>query len=353
MNRNCYKVLGLMSGTSLDGLDIAYCIFEKNADKWNFSISAAETFTYDSRWQEKMAALHDITAEEMRALDISYGKWTGEMVNHFLEKNRLERPDFIGSHGHTVFHNPKESYTLQIGEGASIARITDCKVVSDFRTQDVVLEGQGAPLVPIGDAMLFDQWDACLNLGGFANISYQKNGARLAFDISPANIVLNPLAKKLGMEYDKGGDLARQGKILPAFLKALNAIAYYQDSAPKSLGVEWVKKTIDPIVSKEKASEKDLLRTLCEHIAMQIGNNLAGIDNVLLTGGGAWNSFLIERIRANCTTEVHIPEEKIVDYKESLIFAFLAVLRVRNEVNCLQTVTGASKDHSSGVIHCI
>lgn len=351
MSKNRYKVLGLMSGTSLDGLDIAYCNFEKKEGRWIYHIQEATTYHYPKIWQQKLLQLHHISAEEMLALDLDYGRWTGEMVNAFLESNKLEKPDFIGSHGHTVFHKPSAGYTLQIGNGTAIALETNCKTVSDFRTQDVLLGGQGAPLVPIGDQELFSGNDACLNLGGFANISYQKNEQRIAFDICPANIVLNPLAQKLGKNYDCNGDMARKGKILPDLLNQLNDLHFYKQAAPKSLGVEWVKKNIDPIIKQYKVSTNDLLCTLCEHVSIQIAVHLEPFKNVLISGGGVWNTFLLERIQANAAIEVQELDKKLVDYKESLIFAFLAVLRVRNEVNCLSSVTGAKKDHSSGVIH--
>lgn len=351
MSENCYKVLGLMSGTSLDGLDVAYCIFEKTGTEWSYRIVEAFTYVYPKVWQERLAQLHELNAEEMTALDISYGKWTGKMVNEFLNSYKLEKPDFIGSHGHTVFHNPKAGYTLQIGNGAAIAAITACKTISDFRTQNVVLGGQGAPLVPIGDKALFGDKDACLNLGGFANISYQDQGSRIAFDICPANIVLNPLAKTLGMDYDKNGDLARDGKVIVELLEELNGLSFYQEMAPKSLGIEWVKENVNTILNQCQASKNDILCTLCEHIALQIATCLHGFNNVMVSGGGVWNAFLMERIKANTILEIHVPEHKLVDYKESLIFAFLAVLRDRNEVNCLASVTGAKKDHSSGIIH--
>jgi anhydro-N-acetylmuramic acid kinase len=353
MDRNHYKVLGLMSGTSLDGLDIAYCIFEEIEGKWNFSIEAALTYDYPEEWRKKLTDVHDLSAEGLRALDIRYGKWIGEKANQFLASHQLNPPDLIGSHGHTVFHKPNESYTLQIGEGACIAAATSCKVISDFRTQDVVLGGQGAPLVPIGDDKLFGSWDACMNLGGFANVSYRENKKRIAFDICPANIILNPIANQLGMAYDKAGLRARKGKLIPAMLETLNQLPFYNKAAPKSLGWEWVKKYIHPILDKYDCSEEDMLHTLCEHIAMQIGKSLEGIAHVLVTGGGVWNTYLMERIRANTSAEIVVPDKKVVDYKESLIFGLLAVLRGRNEVNCLHSVTGAIKDHSSGIVHYI
>lgn len=342
-----------MSGTSLDGLDIAYCIFKKEASKWCFEIVEAKTYNYPKIWQDRLHRLHEISAEEMLALDFNYGVWTGEMANTFLASHHLEKPDLIGSHGHTVFHNPNQSYTLQIGKGAAIAKATGCKVISDFRTQDVVLGGQGAPLVPIGDLKLFAEWDACLNLGGFANVSFQEKNKRIAFDICPANIVLNPLVKQLGMEYDDKGILARRGVVIPELLSALNALEFYKKTAPKSLGVEWVKENVHPIVEKHSNAVQNTLRTLCEHIAIQVGLHTNGLAKVLVTGGGVWNDFLLERIRANSKAEICVPDHMLVDYKESLIFAFLAVLKENNEVNCLSSVTGASKDHSSGVVHQI
>jgi anhydro-N-acetylmuramic acid kinase len=264
----------------------------------------------------------------------------------------LSEIDFVASHGHTIHHQPDKGVTVQIGDGGIMAKVLNIPVVNDFRTADVKLGGQGAPLVPIGDNLLFGEYEACLNLGGFANISFIKDGKRQAFDIGPANIVLNHISKMLGFHYDTNGDLAKTGSVLPDLLKSLNEIPYYSYPLPKSLGVEWVE---EYVYSKFKAefSEIDLLRTLVEHVTDQIGKVISkgGFDSVLITGGGAYNTFLIESLRLKVKSKIVIPIDEIVDYKEALIFAFLGVLRWEKRVNVLSSVTGAKQDHCSGQIH--
>ena len=351
MSSKHYKVLGLMSGTSLDGLDLAYCIFKENKGKWSYSIQKAITYPYPDQWKERIHHLRSINAESMAETHMAYGRWIAEQINHFLEEQQLEMPDLIGSHGHTVFHKPEEGYTLQIGEGSCIARATTCKVVSDFRTQDVALGGQGAPLVPIGDRLLFGDWDACVNLGGFANLSYENGGERIAYDICPINVLLNPLANQLGLSYDDKGMLARKGEMIPDLFSALEQLDFYRQDPPKSLGMEWVKEQIWPLLDLESYDTGNLLHTLTEHMAVRIATALKNKKRVLFTGGGSWNDYLMDRIGFYHQEEIVIPDALLVDYKESLIFALLAVLKTRDEVNCLKSVTGAIKDHSTGVVH--
>ena len=259
-----------------------------------------------------------------------------------------EQVDFIASHGHTIFHQPENNYTLQIGCGKTISQTTKITTINDFRSLDVYLNGQGAPLVPIGDLLLFPKHKYCINLGGFANISIKKNEKIIAFDICPANIVLNDICKKIGIGYDCNGDIAREGKIVPTLLQQLNKLDFYIKKAPKSLGREWVEEHISPILKNHKP--EDLICTFCEHIAIQIGKFLAD-ESALFTGGGVFNSFLIERITFHSKSKILIPNKELIEFKESLIFAFLGVLRIRNEINCIQSVTGADRDNCGGHIH--
>jgi len=270
----------------------------------------------------------------------------------FIVENTLDNVDFVASHGHTVFHNPAQGITLQIGDGKTINEITKLDVICDFRTPDVKLGGQGAPLVPIGDRLLFSDYSYCLNLGGFSNISYEYKGERIAFDICPVNIVLNYYANKAGVPYDKDGNIAQNGKIDIKLLNALNSISYYSAAIPKSLGFEFVEKEILPLIEKRQLPIEDVLRTFIAHICVQISACLDGNEKskVLITGGGAFNIFLMNELSKFTKNEIVIPSDEIVNYKEALIFALLGVLRSENEVNCLRSVTGASVDHSSGKI---
>lgn len=345
------QAIGLMSGTSLDGLDICFVRFEKTNHNWCFKILKAETVAYPEIWENRLRNSIQLTAEELLELNAEYGFYVGELTQGFISKHQLENIDLIASHGHTVFHQPQKKFTLQIGDGRAIKLITKFPVIYDFRSQDVLMGGNGAPLVPIGDELLFSTYDACLNLGGFSNISLKINGKRIAFDISPVNIVLNKLAQKFNKNFDENGDLAKSGKINEELLTQLNFLDFYKQSHPKSLGVEWCNQHIFPLL-EGNIEPLDLLATFTEHIGQQISNviNNNNLKNVLFTGGGAYNSFLIEKIRQKTQAEIIIPDEEIIDYKEALIFAFMGVLRQNNEINVLSSATGSFEDHSSGII---
>lgn len=350
---NEYRVLGLMSGTSLDGLDVAYCILSVENGRWSYTIEKAQTVNYDKYWQKKLGGAHKLLAADLVALDADFGKFMGEQVKIFVKKNRIAQVDLVASHGHTVFHQPHKGFTLQIGNGAALAATCRIKTVCDFRSGDVALGGQGAPLVPMGDKLLFAQYDACLNIGGIANISFQVKNKRLAFDLCPANMVLNHFANKKGQAYDKGGHLAMSGGVDWDLFKKLNKLSYYQSYSSKSMGREWIEKNILSLLEKEKMSLNDKLATTAEHTAFQMARalNHYKIKKVLLTGGGAYNTDLISRTAAYCSTELDIPDHNTIQFKEALIFALLGVLRVRGEVNCLKEVTGATRDSVGGAIY--
>lgn len=348
-NNTTIKAVGVMSGTSLDGLDIAAVEFRFNEGEWNFNLVSADTISYSEEWEQSLKTAPQLSGEKLTELHSNYGYFIGEQINAFIQKTNFA-PDLIASHGHTVFHRPDKGYTLQIANGAAISAVTKHLTVSDFRTGDVALGGQGAPLVPIGDKLLFSDFDYCLNLGGFANISYEKDGKRLAYDNCPVNIVLNYFAEKKGLPFDNDGDLGRQGEINAELLEKLNQLPFYQSTSPKSLGREWVESAFFPVLNEFNISDTDKLRTLYEHIAIQIANAVSNSGKMLITGGGTFNSFLIERIKDLSNAEIVIPSKDIIDFKEAIIFAFLGVLRVKNLNNCLASVTGASKDSCGGVI---
>jgi anhydro-N-acetylmuramic acid kinase len=344
-----YKVIGLMSGTSLDGIDIAYCDISFNKGLWKYNIGHAETIPYPKQWKIRLEKLEKSNALEFVQTDVQYGHYLGKHVHTFIKKYTL-KPNFVSSHGHTIFHQPNNSLSTQIGNGAAISAECNLPVVCDFRSKDIALGGQGAPLVPIGDALLFPENAYCLNLGGFANISFDKNGKRLAFDICPVNIVLNLLSNKLGKKYDENGNLARKGKINEILLKKLNQLPYYKQKPPKSLGREWVMTTVAPLLQKSGKNPFDLLRTYTEHAAMQIAS-VSKSNSLFVTGGGAYNGFLADRIQYYSGKKISVPDKKTLEFKEALIFAFLGVLRWRNEVNCLSSVTGVKYDHVGGCVY--
>ena len=349
MNNRIWYAIGVMSGTSLDGVDICYVRFDYDG-KYNFEILCADTITYPENWKLTLKNAFTSNYDLLKDLDVEYGTYLGGLINHFIDEHSISNVDFIASHGHTIFHNPTESYTLQIGNGHTIADITQLKVICDFRTQDIKFGGQGAPLVPIGDELLFDDYDYCLNLGGFVNISFKHNSERIAFDICPVNIVLNHYVNKLGLAFDDKGQIASSGKINIELFERLNELDFYHKSPPKSLGLEWVLDFVNPLIDSYNLDVNDIIRTFIEHVAYQISNVIKKNSTILITGGGAFNNYLMERIEFYLEQEISVAETQLIDFKEALIFAFLGLLRIENQVNCLQSVTGASKDHCSGVI---
>lgn len=349
MVKDEYYVIGVMSGTSLDGIDLVYANF-RYTDRWSFKILNAETIAYSTHWYKILKDLITKSLDELKVIDVDYTKYLGEVIQTFINKYQITNIDAVCSHGHTALHQPENKLTYQIGNLSVLADTLKQTVVCNFRVQDVELGGQGAPLVPVGDKLLFSEYDFCLNLGGFANISMDLEDSRIAYDICPVNIVLNKYAKQLGFDYDDGGQIAASGTHLLALGSMLNTLEFYKEQPPKSLGLEWVNKNVFPLLDASKRKEKDVLKTFSDHIAKQIARVLRKDSKVLITGGGAYNSYIISKIKSNKKAEIIIPTQDLVEFKEALIFAFLGILKLRNEVNCLSSVTGASKNHSSGKI---
>ena len=346
-----YKVLGIMSGTSLDGVDIAWVHFKKGAH-WEFTILKAETIAYDTSWKNKLSSALNLSPIELMDLDEKYTHYLGELISKFNQKYKIEELDAVCSHGHTIKHEPENGLTLQIGNLPNLAEIIQETVICDFRVQDVALGGQGAPLVPIGDNLLFSNYTYCLNLGGFANISSQAKGKRIAYDICAVNTVLNYYSEKLGKEYDDSGNIARSGKFDPILFKQLEEIPFYKFSSPKSLGMEWVNTSVLPILKNFEKDIPSILNTYCDHIASEITKNIKDDFEVevLVTGGGAFNSYLMELLQQKTNAKIIIPSSEIINFKEALIFGFLGVLKIREEINVLSSVTGAEQDHCAGIV---
>jgi len=342
-----------MSGTSLDGVDLAEIIFLEEGKKINFQIEKTQTIPYSKKWIYKLKNAINYSEKELKVINSEYTILLGNIISDFILQNQIKNIEAISSHGHTILHQPEKGISLQIGNLPEITKIVNQKVVCDFRIQDVELGGQGAPLVPIGDRILFSDFDYCLNLGGFSNISFEKNGQRIAFDISPVNTVLNFYANKLGLNYDDKGQISAKGIFNTELFDKLNSIEFYEKNPPKSLGFEFVKQFILP--TTENYATDEVLRTFSEHIAYQIKENIfSKKSKLLITGGGAYNDFLIQKTRDYLpVTEIIIPEKKIIEYKESLIFALLGYLRLENKNNVLASVTGAKHDHCSGKIFSV
>jgi anhydro-N-acetylmuramic acid kinase len=346
------KVLGVMSGTSLDGVDLALCNFYKINNQWQFEVEAYETIAYDQYWHEKLAKAYNTSGLDLTKTDHAYGRYLGEICTDFI--NRTSEPEIIASHGHTIFHDPENHYTLQIGNGAQIAAKTGITTVCDFRTTDIALGGQGAPLVPIGDQLLFNHYDACLNIGGISNISFEMNGKRVAYDICVANIVFNTFAQLSSKSFDENGDIGRSGAVIDTLFLELNNLDYYHLDFPKSLGYEYYEKNLLPLFKKyfEKNSN-DILRTYYEHVGYQIARviNTYNLNTTMVTGGGAYNQFLIECINRNTEHKIHVPDNHIVEYKEAMVFAFLGMLRFNEIPNTLNSVTGAEANSIGGAVY--
>ena len=349
--KNSYNVIGVMSGTSLDGIDLCFSNFSYENQDWKFKILVSDTVPYEKSWITKLTNAHSLSEIELKELDLEFTLYLSKIILSFIHKNQISNIDFISSHGHTVFHEPKKQITYQIGNRVELNNLTNLPVVCDFRIQDVQLGGQGAPLVPIGDLLLFSDYSHCLNLGGFSNISIKSNKSIIAYDICPVNIVLNKYSRLNGVDFDLDGKISENGRTNNNLLKSLNQLSYYNSNHPKSLGIEWVENTIFPLIDTYNLSAEDILRTFVEHIAIKISDNLKGINlRILITGGGVKNKYLMKRIKKLSNHNFETISENITDYKEALIFGFLGVLKIRNEKNCLKSVTGANADHSSGVI---
>ncbi len=348
--QNTYQVIGLMSGTSLDGVDLCEVEFHYNQKKWAYDILKTQTIPYDSEWKKELQNAHKLSKKDIKILDEKYCEELSKYILKFMDDS--SEVDLICSHGHTIWHQPDKGFTYQIGNIEILSQLIQKTVVCDFRTADVALGGQGAPLVPVGDKLLFSDYDYCINIGGFANISFENQGKRMAYDICPANKVLNIYAEKEGYEYDDKGQIAEKGQCCKGLLSKLNNLSFYNEKPPKSLGVEWLENEMLPVIESFKISNKDILNTLTHHIAYQISKSLK-INNakVLITGGGVYHDYLIECLKKySPNSKICIPSPEIIDFKEALIFGFLGILRHRNEINVLKSVTGAKRNHSSGEV---
>jgi len=344
-----------MSGTSGDGLDLACCQFEQANGIWTFTLEAASTVPYSEEWRKRLLDTFQSKGDELADLHSSFGRFIGNEVRKFIDEAGVD-PEAICSHGHTIFHQPAKGYTFQAGCGANIAAITGIDTVCDFRTSDIANGGQGAPLVPVGDKLLFAGHKFCLNLGGFSNISFDNGNSRIAFDIGPANIALNYLARKNGKPYDENGEIAASGRMIPALYDQLNRLDYYASMKPKSLGREWFESVFKPLLNNPSYEIKDLLYTVTHHIAHQIAVAVpvSPGTTMLITGGGAFNGYLMDCLAESLIpTGVHpvIPDDGIVAYKEAIIFAFLGALRVLRIPNALSSATGATTDSTGGAVY--
>ncbi|MDB5199735.1 MAG: anhydro-N-acetylmuramic acid kinase [Chitinophagaceae bacterium] len=355
-----YKVIGLMSGSSLDGLDIAFVQLQENGGKWSYEILHADCYEYNSTWIAKLKNAVELNALDYQLLHTEYGHYLGKQVNVFIEKNNLHHQvGLISSHGHTTFHVPEKLMTAQLGDGAAIAAETQLPVVAGLRAMDIAFGGQGAPIVPIGEKILLDDYTYFLNLGGIANISIHDNDNVIAFDVCAANRILNMLAEEKEVAFDDNGNIAAAGSINNELLQKLNELEYYKRHHPKSLANDFGVETVFPIIKQASLTTEDAMRTYVEHIVAQIKNAIVSCQlsvvsrQLLVTGGGAFNSFMISRLKEvlqQLSIEVIIPEKDLIQYKEALIMALMGILRWREEYNVLASVTGAKRNSIGGAL---
>lgn len=347
-----FKVLGIMSGTSLDGVDLCLCKFELHGNAWNFQLLEAETIPYSKTWIEKLKNIENDRADRLIQLHFEYGHYLGNLAQQFIGRTD-HKVDLISSHGHTIFHQVEKGFTFQLGHGASIAASSNFPVASDFRSMDVALKGQGAPLVPFGDRLLFSEYDCCINLGGICNLSYEENGLRKAYDICPFNMVLNHLMQKeFNLPFDEDGRKSAEGAFNKTLFDHLNQFEYYQLNPPKSLGKEWVFKKVIPLLEKSELPIKDLLHTFSLHIVHQLNLAVKKINknpSILITGGGVKNKFIIQKLQKE-NENIKIPELNLIDFKEAIIFSFLGLKRFLRQINTISSATGSTKDSCGGTI---
>lgn len=342
--------VGLMCGTSQDGLDLAVVKFTPNSSRVDYEIMLTKAFELPSKLALSLKSGEHLNGLELSLLNNAVGLFFGDCVNQALAKKEF-KPDFVASHGITIFHQPEHKLTLQIGSGAEIAAITKLKTICDFRTSDVALGGNGAPLVPFADSILFNDFDFTLNLGGFVNISSIKSEIS-GFDVTVCNLALNNIVAEIGLSFDNAGHEARKGSLNSELLTSLNNLAFFKQKGPKSLGKEWFEREFLPIVQNSKISMNDKLRTVCEHIGAQIGSHFHESEKTcLVTGGGAYNLALIDAIKSHSKCRIELPDRELIDFKEAICFAFLGLNRLLEKQNISKTVTGAKLNSIGGAIY--
>ena len=349
------QIIGLMSGTSKDGLDIAHVSFKHSDEGYSFKLLHGLTIAYPKDILDALDSIETLSASNVYQLDKQIGQFYGKSVNDFIQKFNINPKDIeaIASHGQTIFHQPSKGFSTQIGCGSTLAFQTGINVINDFRTRDILAGGQGAPLVPLGDEYLFSNLaEAFLNIGGFTNISFKKDGLLKAFDICPGNLPINRFANKYGMDFDSGGEISRSGELNTQLLDTLNQIEYYNNNGPKSIGTEWLSSEFLSLIN-DFSVPSSIMRTIVEHEAIQIAKVLINekLSSVYITGGGAKNNFLIERIAAHYSGKIIIPELELIDFKEAIIFAFLGYRYLENKATNDPNATGANRSIVSGVLH--
>lgn len=360
-----YHAIGLMSGSSLDGLDIAYCRLDwdgKALSSWE--LLEAETLAFSDLWVRRLVALPQQNALTFAQSDIYFSYYMGELLNAFIKKQNIKQIDFVASHGHTVFHDPARRFSIQIGNGNALAATVGKTVICDFRMQDVAMNGEGAPLAPLADAYLFPGYDYYMNIGGIANISAKCSDRWVAYDFAPANQVLNFLAEKSDLKFDKDGEIARAGNVNAELLDSLQKLNFFGKEYPKSMSNEWIRTEVLPLFKGSGRSLEDQMRTAVELIVSTSFDAIALIQRqenkqsvsseMLMSGGGCHNLFLVEKLKeklSELNIEVQIPKKDIIDFKEAMLVALLGMFRLNAIPNSIPEVTGAKKATVNGGVY--
>ena len=369
--------MGLMSGTSLDGISAAVARFSaRDGGRYGCELLAAETRAYSDVQRRRLerAMSEPISAAEWCQLDFDLGGWLADAAVAAIAECGVSREEIggIASHGQTVWHEPTRS-TWQIGEAAVIAERTGLPVISDFRVRDVAAGGQGAPLVPIADALLFaadSSWRALQNLGGIGNVTVvPPGGAPLdgvrAFDTGPGVVIIDGVVRALRarMRYDVDGRLARAGTPVPGVVAGCLAEAYYREAPPKSTGrelfsAEYIATFIERCRATAGVTDEDIVATAVALTAATVAESYARfvvepVGDVLLSGGGARNPALVDALTAALAPRrVRRFDDVFFDgeAKEAVAFAFLGLLHQHGRPGNVPTATGARGRRVLGVL---
>lgn len=348
-----------MSGSSLDGLDIGIIDIIKKGNELSYEVIRCDTIEYSTEWKKSLTSLPNASAKELANNDMAYSRYMSELIRSFLKEE--DQIDYVSLHGHTLFHEPENGFTYQLGNGGVLSARLGLPVVCDFRSKDIGLGGKGTPLAPIVDSYFYNEYEVLINLGGICNLTFLSKKETIAWDVCPCNQLLNFLSEKMNLAYDKDGLIARNGKLNLDFLNILEKNPYYSEKYPKSLDNQYIKQNIIRELDSYTIPLEDQLHTTCIFVARQIkaaiqmavkSLEVAWPEKILITGGSAHNAFLIQCIKEHCAPSVvSIPDETIINYKEIILMALCAYLRVNNQENTLSEVTGSSRNSIGGAIY--
>lgn len=364
MPEKTYRVLGLLSGSSLDGADLAVCSFSVDpltpTKLLSWNIHLARTIPYPQEWITRFKNLPGASARDLVLADTELGHYYGVLINQLLKEHSIT-VDLISSHGHTIFHFPELKTTTQIGDGAAIVSETGIDTVTQLRSVDVAFAGEGAPLAPLGDRYLYPGYTYYLNLGGIANVTAYQDEKIIAFDICPCNQIFNALAETIGQDFDRDGAIAASGNLNHPLLARLQDDDYLIKPYPKSLDNTWSQEHQVKQAIQWDARLEDKMNTAVEFVALEIAKACRQLTQpessterptLFCTGGGALNAHLISRIAFHCPEiELVLPSRKIIEFKEVSFIALAGLFRCLRVPNLYASVTGAPSDTINGALY--